>query len=469
MSALRIDLTPTLRLHEQVAELAPTHGGEIDAALAAAAHSMRERGIVFERAKPFLVAMSALVLRREDEQRLRSLAERLHWLVERLVAPLIDSPEMLARYFPAHRRVFPYLAKTRGADWWQVVGRYDVAVTPGGELKVMELNTGCPAAFMIADTFSAVTAEALAAVKDAVGGGIEFQPRHTGTVAPDALLDGLLDLERRSGLEPAGIGILTDENQLTLELDQIAAALAARGRRAEVIDARQLTYSGGRLAHGGRELSLTYNKFRISTPRSPNHCWKDGFEQRYAAFLAGQRDGAIVSVNNLAAMSVLEDKSLLALLRDPQVTAELDEADRRFLDDHILWTARLEDGRVKWQGETIDLLPHVRQHREQFVIKPANEGRGFDVVVGKYADDDQWRRACRVDADVPRIVQQYTEIARFPAVCRSRGQVVTRPMFLTLGLAIIDGRYQGLVSRVSANPVTNVAREGFVQGVFCVD
>ena len=39
-------------------------------------------------------------------------------------------------------------------------------------------------------------------------------------------------------------------------------------------------------------------------------------------------------------------------------------------------------------------------------------------------------------------------------------------MFLTVGLSTICRSYEGVVSRVSANPVTNVAREGFGQAVF---
>ena len=49
---------------------------------------------------------------------------------------------------------------------------------------------------------------------------------------------------------------------------------------------------------------------------------------------------------------------------------------------------------------------------------------------------------------------------------KDAGSLCVRPMFLTLGLALIRGVYHGLVSRVSANAVTNVAREGFGQGVF---
>ena len=76
------------------------------------------------------------------------------------------------------------------------------------------------------------------------------------------------------------------------------------------------------------------------------------------------------------------------------------------------------------------------------------------------------QEACQVREDMPQVVQEYVEALTFPVICNRQGTVAARPMYLTLGLATIDGRYVGLVSRVSANAVTNVAREGYGQAVF---
>jgi hypothetical protein len=126
----------------------------------------------------------------------------------------------------------------------------------------------------------------------------------------------------------------------------------------------------------------------------------------------------------------------------------------------------LADGTVEFHGEKIDLLATVRQDRQRFVIKPANEGRGYGVVIGKYCSGDQWESACRLQDDLPKVVQEFVETLTIPVVSNRGGRVKADPMYLTLGLGTIAGRYEGLVSRISANPVTNVAREGFGQAVF---
>ena len=136
------------------------------------------------------------------------------------------------------------------------------------------------------------------------------------------------------------------------------------------------------------------------------------------------------------------------------------------IQDHVLWTTRLADKRTVLNGQEVDLRPYLHEHRDEFVIKPANEGRGYGVTIGKYASAEQWNQACQIDPHVPKVVQQFAPSIVFPVICDTAGQASAREMFLTLGLASICGRYEGLISRISANPVTNVAREGFGQAVF---
>ena len=172
-------------------------------------------------------------------------------------------------------------------------------------------------------------------------------------------------------------------------------------------------------------------------------------------------------------MLLAEDKSLLAHRHAPEIRSILTNEERALIDMHVLWTAKLQDGTVDFHGSEVDLSPFVLKNRARFVVKPANEGRGFGVVVGKFATDAEWQARARSTRAFPRSFRNSPKPRRSPsfrlAVPATRRQTPTlcvRPMLLTLGLAIIRGKYQGIVSRVSANAVTNVAREGFGQGVF---
>lgn len=459
----RIDPGPTVEFHNRLAAALPALEDQCAASLAAANREMCRQKMSLGQDKPLEVALSALLLAQQDVGQIRQLAERVHALVEQVLDFLIARPDKLGQYFPHQRRIFPYLAKTAGVSTWQVLSRYDAAVQADGQLKIMELNTACPGAFMISEAVSLVTEHGFERMN---GDLIDLDTMRMGTVVPRHLRDALLKIEEASGIAQGTIGILTDENELSFELNHLVDAFHACGREAIVADARDLQLRDGRLFHKDHYLSLVYNKFRISTPHSPNHCWRDGFEARYAAFLQAQRTGQVVSVNNLAGMALGENKALLAVLHDPLMQQEFSADQRQLVQDHILWTARLADGTAEFHGEKIDLLATVRRDRQRFVIKPANEGRGYGVVIGKYCSDQQWHAACRLQDDVPQVVQEFVETLTFPVVSNRGGRVKADPMYLTLGLGTIAGRYEGLVSRISANPVTNVAREGFGQAVF---
>lgn len=459
----RIDIHPTIDFHEQLAAALPARRDEIERALRTANDAMRRQHMTLSQDKPLEVALSALLLSPRDVAQLQNLAESLAAIVERVVDLVLDRPELLDRVFPESQRVAPFFARTRGVPSWQILARYDAAVTPDGVPKIMELNTACPGALLISEAMSQVTRHGLDPMHQDI---VDLDTAQTGTVDPKQIGEALLAIEQRSGIERGTIGILHDENELSFEQEQFVDVFRAHGREAIIADARDLELRDGRLVVGEHYLSLICNKFRISTPDSPNHCWKRGFESRYAPFLAAQRNGHVVSVNNLVAMSLAENKAILALLRDASIQSELTDDQRSLVDRHVLWTARLEPGSVSYDGEQVDLLPLVRKNRERFVIKPTSEGRGFGVVIGKFCTPSQWNEACQVDPRMPKVVQEFTETLTLPVLCDRDQTVAARTMYVTLGLATLCGRYAGLVSRISAHPVTNVAREGFGQAVF---
>jgi hypothetical protein len=416
--------------------------------------------------KNLSVALTALVLEPAGVAALRATAERLFGIVDRVVDWIIASPARCERLAGDYRRVFPYLRKTPGARHWQALSRYDAVVCEDGRIRIIELNTGCPAGFMHAEAFTRTTAMALDEL-----GVLAKSTATSATIRPQALVDGLLAIERAaltSDIQPALVALLTDENKLTHELDLMLDDLTRRGRAARILAAEEIEFDGHKATHRGEPISLCYDKFRISVPASKNHCWRAGFERRYSGFLAAQQAGAIAAVNNLAAQTIAEDKSLLATLVLPEVAELLSADERNFVAENVLWTARLEDRRVRRHGEEIDLLTYVAEHPDEFVIKPSSEGRGFGVVIGRDCPRDEWRALCQIEADTPRVVQDYVEPVKLPVVCQGGEALVVQEMFLTLGLATVNGRYEGVLSRVSPSRITNVARQGYLQAVLAL-
>ena len=458
----RLDLRPTHELHRRLRAQLPGRSSDYAQALHAANEELHRRRITFGGSRDMATGLTALQLDHAGVATLEAAASITYGLIEKTLDWVAACPDRMQAHFPHLARVFPYLCSTAGWSGKQVVSRYDAVITPAGELKIIELNTCCPAGFLHSETFCRVTQEALASL--GIDGGIESLA--PAAIQPDALLDGMLEIEKAAGVAPEMIAALVDENEILHELDLFTAAAREKtSRPVEILDARQLEIRGGRLTHRGRSISLAYNKFRISVPTSRNHCWRPGFEARYASYLRAMADGAAVSVNNLYAMTLGEDKGLLALWSDPELAASFTAEERSFVERHVAWTCPLAHAEVPWRGRALRLPDDLLKHREHFVVKPASEGRGYGVVIGRYADEETWRSACTPDAAAPAVVQEFIEPVQLPVVVCRGGEVAVEDMFLTVGLASVCGRYRGLLSRVSPNAVTNVARTGMVQAV----
>jgi hypothetical protein len=457
-----ISLERTLTWHEQLADTLPDQGAVYAPLLARARSELRGKGITFGGEREMAVALSALFLTESDVATLGEITGTLHGILEKVLGWVAESPARLAHYFADHRRIFPFLARTPGCAALQVISRYDAVVSPRGRLKIIELNTCCPAGFLHSEAFCQVTEEALAAANIT----LPMQPARYGTIPHSALVEGLLAMEDRSGLDKGLVGVLIDENQIMHELNLLVEEFRRQGRQTEVVDARELTFRDNRLWHKNKYLSLAYNKFRVSVPTSHNHYWKEGFEERYPALLAAMVSGSVVAANNFFGMSLGEDKSVLALLQAPEISALLTDSERQFVQEHVTWTVRLEDKPANWWGQTVDLLPFVQKNRDQLVIKPANEGRGFEVIIGRFCGEQEWQKAATPDPKTPRVVQEYVDAFQLPVIANGQEQIRVQPMYLTLGLACLGGEYCGVLSRISPTPVTNVAQKGMVQAVY---
>lgn len=459
---IAIDLEPTRRLHGRLVGLAREQPGDVARGLGGANAAIRSRGVTFGGEKEMPIALSALVLSALDVERLATAARTLWGILEKVLDATMHDPGGFDRWAGEHRRIRPWMRKTPGSGTWQLFSRYDAAVAPDGRVRFIECNTGCPAGFLHAADFSLETRR----VFESLGALPERPIAGLGMIRPTSLVDLLTSVEARSGL-PAGLfGLLTDENNLKLELDLLERGLRERGRRAAVVDARTLEYSGGRLRTGGEPVCVAFQKVRVSTPASPHHCWKPGFEQRYGSLLAAIADDAAAPVNNLCALSVAEDKTTLARLFDPATRGLLSAEERAFVDANVPWTARLASGSADYRGEAVDLLDFVRRKRDDLVVKPANEGRGYEVHVGRQTPPEEWDRLCRPNPILPMVVQEFVPPVELPVARLADGGVRVESMYLTIALGMVDGRYEGVLSRISPNIVTNVGRQGFVQAVF---
>jgi len=145
----------------------------------------------------------------------------------------------------------------------------------------------------------------------------------------------------------------------------------------------------------------------------------------------------------------------------------------------VPWTRVLADTRTKHGDQVIDLLPHVRRHREQMVIKPNDEYGGSGVTLGWETTASQWDAAIeraivdasRGDDGVSWVVQERIPVRRepFPVFDAVSERVVMREMLVDFAPYLFRGKLAGFLTRLSASGLANVTSGGGQVPAFVVD
>ena len=149
---------------------------------------------------------------------------------------------------------------------------------------------------------------------------------------------------------------------------------------------------------------------------------------------------------------------------------------------HVPWTALVEERRAVVEGQDVDLVPHLRAHRDQFVLKPNDEYGGTGVTLGWETSEADWDAAiARALAERDRgwVAQQRIAVRRevFP-VCSATAassatalaeRVEPRDMLVDFAPYIFRGKLAGYLTRLSASGLANVTSGGGQVPAFVVE
>jgi uncharacterized circularly permuted ATP-grasp superfamily protein len=170
-----------------------------------------------------------------------------------------------------------------------------------------------------------------------------------------------------------------------------------------------------------------------------------------------------VCVANSLRCKIPHKKAFFAVLTDERHKGLFSAEEREIIRRHIPWTAIVEDGPVVRAGRKIDLLAHLRKHRDQYVIKPNDEYGGTGVTLGWETSESAWDDALTravEERDRGWVAQQRIAVRRevFP-VCEGGG-VVMRDMLVDFAPYIFRGKLAGFLTRLSATGLANVTSGG---------
>lgn len=423
-------------------ELQPAYWDDLSARMRAARLTFGDRVHC-----PFL---RPLFLEPADVARVTRVAEALWRVGERVAAAALGDPALMdaVALTDDERRL---VAMDPGYGTASTASRLDGFLLPDG-LAFAEYNAESPAGLGYTERLSALFA------------GLPVMDRFKQQFTADAfalvpaLLDALLASYREWGgtADPPVVLIVDFRGVPTWsEFEILASAFEALGVPTVVCDPRELLFENGSLVARGRRIDLVYRRLLINDiVAQPDEC---------SAMVEAYRRGAVCMANTFRC-KVPHKKAFFAVLTSdehaPLFTADEHELIRR----HVPWTRLLEERRTTVEGVVVDLLEHVRRHREEFVIKPNDEYGGTGVVLGWEAREASWTAALErgiSGTEGAWVVQRRIPVRReaFPMV-EAPHRVEMRDMLVDLAPYIFRGRVAGFLTRLSSTGLANVTSGG---------
>jgi uncharacterized circularly permuted ATP-grasp superfamily protein len=356
--------------------------------------------------------------------------------------------------------------------------RLDAFLMPDGDIQFLEFNAESPAGIGYTDVMYEGLREHFPALRSPDGMTVTYQP------IMGHLIVTVRDVEARWRMwttSPSGPGrdlgipdhgerphvVLVDtaDSPSVPEFRIICTALEAAGFSATWASLESLTRVDGRLCAHGEPVDVVYRRALVEDVLDPHA------SPGAAALIAAVREGAVAMFNPFPAR-VANNKKLLALVGAPQFAHLLtDDEERRVVAECIPWTRILATGGMSLpDGSAGDLPSYVSANRELLVLKPASDYGGHNVHLGRHTDQQAWDALVYAHAGTGEwIVQLYLEVptGRFPAI--EDGRLVVRERHFNINPFAIGGKYAGMITRISTEPVINVSAGGGLLPCVAVD
>ncbi len=217
-------------------------------------------------------------------------------------------------------------------------------------------------------------------------------------------------------------------------------------------DPRNVEYTGGRLLADGQPVDLIYKRVLISELIE-----RGGLDQ---PVVRAVREGNVCMVNPFRC-KILHKKASLAVLSDERNQHLFDAASREAVAMHIPWTRVVEERRTERDGQALDLVPWIADHRDELVLKPNDEYGGKGIILGWEATQDEWESTLRTALSEPYIVQQRVALPAEAFPSWADGEVHLVDHMLDTAPFVAHGDFvTGCLTRLSTAALLNVTAGG---------
>jgi hypothetical protein len=386
----------------------------------------------------------------EDEERVRTVAETIAELGERIAGAALDDKQLFAQLHL--REEEERLARIpTGYGPASTASRLDAFLLPES-LRFAEYNAESPAGAGYSETLAEVFREL--SVMGQFRKKYEVHSYPLSAKLLDALLMSYVDWGG-SAAKPQ-IAIVDWQDVPTWsEFEILQERFEGMGIPTVIADPRELEWDGKRLVAEDQPIDLVYRRVLINDiVAKPAEC---------SALVKAYSSNAVCVANNFRC-KIPHVKAFFAVLTDEQNGALFSHGEREIIRKHIPWTRVVADVKTAHYGKPVELLGFIRSERNNLVLKPSDEYGGSGVTLGWETDERAWDEAIERALSSHTgawIAQERIPIRRevFPYIAQV-GRVDYRDMLVDFAPYLFRGKLSGFLTRLSATGLANVTSGG---------
>lgn len=224
------------------------------------------------------------------------------------------------------------------------------------------------------------------------------------------------------------------------EFDEFKRVYEENGFNCEIIDIRDLEYKNGKLCHGDYVIDLVYR--RIVTLELLK------IKDQIKPFLDAYMDNAFFMVGSFRSQ-LMHSKLIFEIFRDEQTQALLNNEEKKFIDEHVPFTKKIEE-RDAYE---------IFMNKDKYIFKPIDGYASLGIYVGSEMREEELQEKLPEFIRTSYVFQEYYDMNKCEFLEFEEKSPVLNKFTQVVGLFIYNKHFVAPYTRIGKDNVVSGARK----------
>lgn len=224
------------------------------------------------------------------------------------------------------------------------------------------------------------------------------------------------------------------------EFDEFKRVYEENGFNCEIIDIRDLEYKNGKLCHEDYVIDLVYR--RIVTLELLK------IKDQIKPFLDAYMDNAFFMVGSFRSQ-LMHSKLIFEIFRDEQTQALLNNEEKKFIDEHVPFTKKIEE------RDAYEII----MNKDKYIFKPIDGYASLGIYVGSEMTEEDLQEKLPEFIRIGYVFQEYYDMNKCEFLEFEEKRPVLNKFTQVVGLFIYNKHFVAPYTRIGKDNVVSGARK----------